>query len=327
MKFKIQNFIAFALIVISLFLIYSCKKGDKQISSEDSEKELQSKIAKAKAWMSAQKHKIIHPLNQQLDNFQIDENGNRIPFRPGRGSATGAGCFPVSNPSALINNWSITDADCNNDTYYQVIAEFTVSSENAVVYDNPNNSSQHTYGRILVRNSSNQLIFSKEDIPVTITDLGIDPNNLAARKYKITWTNTSLATSLVNGSNTMRLGLYYYTECEEESRYSYAPVTNWFNIGSATECNVVSPVFLDPQGHSVLGVSACTCCNPEIVPASHKVIFSRPGFTSATKTLGVTEVWFPTTSQIPQGYTYTVTYWNVGTNGCEGPPYSTSIYW
>lgn len=312
---------------VSSAVFYSCQKNAKEGDSENlSSKQLQAKIEKAKAWMATQPKMITHPMNQKLENFQVDEHGNKISFSSLRATTTGPGCFPISNPSPVIDNWRITDADCNHDNYYQVAADFKISSENAVVADNPNNSSQHTYGRILVRNSSNVLIFSNETIPVTITDLGVDPNNLAAHIYKVSWISTSLPTTVINGSNTMRLGLYYYTECEEESRYSYAPVTNWFNIGGATVCNVVSPVFLDPQGHSVLGVSACSCCNPEIVPASQKVTFSRTGF-SYTKSLGITEVWFPSTSVIPQGYTYTVTYWNVGSDGCEGPHYSVSQYW
>ena len=161
---------------------------------------------------------------------------------------------------------------------------------------------------------------------MTITDLGQDPNNLAAHIYKIKWVSTSLATSYINSSYSMRLGVYYYTECEEESRYSFAPVTNWFNINT-TVCSVASPVFLDVQGHSLLGVSACSCCNPEIVPSSQKIKFTRSGFGGFTKQLGVTDVYFPTTSELPTGYTYTYEYWNIGSDGCEGPHYISSTYW
>lgn len=320
-----KQFLKAYFLIFLVLAVFSCQKTDKaNLSNSLSEKQLQEKIAKAKAWMATQPKMIVHPLNQQLENFQVDEYGSKIPFGSLRTNGSGPGCEPVSNPSAFIDNWAITDADCNHDNYYQVTAAFEISSENVVVNDNPNDTSQHTYGRILVRNSSNVLIFSKQDIPVTITDLGIDPNNLAAHIYKVSWVSTSLATSLINISNTMRLGLYYYTECEEESRYSYAPITDWFNIGEATVCNVVSPVFLDPQGHSILGVAACSCCNPEILPALHKVVFTRSGF-SDTIRLGITQVLFP--SQIPQGYTYDVTYWNIGSDSCEGPHHTVSTYW
>lgn len=327
MKINFKIFSVFALIAIASFFFYSCKKNSKGSSEENlSSKEMKAKIDKELAWMSTQPKMVIHPMYQQIRNFQVDEHGNEVMFRSARTNTSGVGCYPISNPSAFIQNWAITDADCSHDGYYQLSGEFHISSENAVVNTNPNNSSQHTFGRILIRNTSNTLVYSKEDIPVTITDLGQDPNNLAAHIYKITWVSTSLASSYINSSYSMRLGLYYYTECEEESKYSYAPVTNWFNA-NATVCSVTSPVFIDPQGHSILGVSACSCCNPEIVPASQKITFSRTGFIGFTKQLGVTDVYFPTSTELPQGYTYSVEYWNIGSNGCQGPHYFTSVSW
>jgi hypothetical protein len=327
MKMSLKLFSGIALVGITSLLFYSCQKNGKEATSKNLDaKELQAKIEKAKAWMATQPKMVFHPLHEEIRNFRIDANGNEVPFRSSRITGSGPGCDPVSSPQAVIENWAITDADCAYDGYYQVSGEFHISSENAVVSDNPNNSSQHTYGRLLIRNTSNVLVYSKEDIPVTITDLGQDPNDLAAHIYKIAWVTTSLSSSYINASYSMRLGLYYYTECEEENRYSYAPVTNWFNI-NATVCSVASPVFIDPSGHSLLGVSACSCCNPEIVPSAQKISFSRAGFGGFTKQLGVTDVYFPTTSELPRGYTYTVEYWNIGPSSCEGPHLVTSTFW
>lgn len=58
-----------------------------------------------------------------MENFQVDERGNKIPFGSLKTNSTGPGCEPISNPSAFIDNWAITDADCNHDSYYQVTAE------------------------------------------------------------------------------------------------------------------------------------------------------------------------------------------------------------
>ena len=146
--------------LIGLFSVFlsGCKKSNKEnVHDEPISANLQNRIDKAIAWMKTQPKMVMHPIHEKLRNFQVDENGNEVSFRSLRTTGSGTGCAPISDPSAFIDNWALTDADCNHDNYYQVVGEFSISSENAVVSTNPNNSSQHTYGRILVRNSSNVL--------------------------------------------------------------------------------------------------------------------------------------------------------------------------
>lgn len=311
MKITISKITAVVLMTAGLvFLINGCKKGNKDLSSEQTKL-----IADLKQWAADQPKYTTHIVNQRIDNPQVDENGNQI---SGRVLGTGPGCYPqFTTPIVTFESWAATNPNCSSTNTYQFFSSFTISSENAIVADNPNNSSQHTRGRLVVTGPNP---YTDNNIPITaITDLGVDPTDNTRRVYRIEWTTLNISSSIFNGGNTIRFGLYYFTECEEESQYPYAPIANIGNIGGINACNVVSPLFINPTSHAVLGVSACSCCNPDIVPNGQRIEFTRSGFTTLTHDLGITDVWFPTTTELPHGYTYSVRYRNIGSNGCLGP--------
>jgi hypothetical protein len=292
------------------FLINGCKKNSKEES-----KAKDQLISELKKWAADQPKYTTYIVNQRIDNPQEDVNGNRVNSRL---LGTGPGCYPqFTTPIVTFESWAATNPLCSSSNTYQFFSSFLISSENAVVADNPNNASQHTRGRLVVTGTNPS---TDNSIPITaITDEGVDPTDNTRRLYRVTWTKLSVPSTVFNAGNTIRFGLYYFTECEEESQYPYAPIANIGNIGGIDACNVVSPLDISPTSHAVLGIAACSCCNPNIMPSAQRIEFSRAGFTTLTYDLGITEVWFPTTTQLPHGYTYNVRYRNIGSNGCLGP--------
>jgi len=318
--------------ILTLILIVVSNQGCRKDQKNSTDSDLAEKLKKTREWVATQPKFTTHIVNEKIPVYQEDEQGNIIP----RGSNAGqriSSCPSDVEPEVTFESWAADNPNCSSNNTYQVYASFTISSENAIVADNPNNSSQHTRGRMIVTvtaTGANVSGYPNNNItPVTITTVGTDPTDPNRTIYRVTWTNQNVASSVFSGSNSLRVGLYFFTDCADESQFPYTVVANLFNIGGITACNVVSPVFVDPSVHAINGVSACSCCNPDILPQQQEVWFTRPGF-SWSHTIGITDTYFPG-SAIPTGYTYTVTYRNVMTSGgsCTGPwlfP-STTVNW
>lgn len=302
------------LLVITATIIQSCRKMSKDISVQPSD-----------ATEIAKKHPKFTTLivNQKLETYQVDENDRKITFDRST-LRTGAGCYPNVEPTIQLESWASTQASCGTGQPYQTYATFLLSSENEIVATNPNNSSQKTRGRMIVTNTSTGAsVYTNNNIlPVTITNAGTDPSDPTRTLYRVSWLNQSVPSNVFSGSNTIRLGLYYYTECEEESIYPYTALGNISNLGGLTACNVVSS--MDVYFPTIHAVAACTCCTPDIIPTNQQIEFSRTGFTW-TKEITSVDSYTPTSTELPQGYTYSVRYRNKGSNGCYGPWLSPSI--
>lgn len=320
-----SGFVALAFVSVIL-LINGCKKND--VVSSDTE----TLLEKSKAWAAKQTQFTTHVMNEKLETYRVDENGNRV-TSSFRTNSTGAGCYPAIEPSVTWNSWAATNPQCSPNNYYQIYSSFTISSQNAIVAANPNNANQKTRGRVIVTNTSTgaSVYTNNSVLPLSITDLGVDPNDPTRHLYSITWTAQSVPSTVFSGSNTIRVGLYYFTECEEESQWPYQVIANLSNLGGLTACNVVSYVTIDFVNHYIHGLAASTNCNPDIVPTKQEVEFSRSGFVW-TKKIDVTDSYIPTTTELPRGYTYSVKYRNVmgdPTVTCNGPWLQPvlSLYW
>lgn len=188
---------------------------------------------------------------------------------------------------------------------------------------------------VITNTSSGSPVYTNQSVlPITITDLGVNPNRTSHHLYKVTWTAQNLPSYVFDGSNTIDLGLYYDTECEDESRWARLAIANAANLGGLSACNVINYVTVDYVNHYLHGNAAVSTCIPDLAPNYHQVEFTRSGFGGYMKILGLTETYIPNTTELPRGYTYSVRYRNqVGSNinnpSCWGPWTQTgwNVYW
>ncbi|HUC79488.1 MAG TPA: hypothetical protein VMR70_01175 [Flavisolibacter sp.] len=327
MLLKLKPALAFLFLASASLLFHSCKKTDADFSTTDSD------LQKSKEWAAKQTKFTTHVVNQKLVTNYVDEN-DKIVTNVQRLNRTSS-CEALIDPEATLSSWAATDPQCSPAGTYQIYAVFTISSQNEIVDENPNNTSQKTRGRVVITNASTgSAVFTDQNVlPVSITNMGADPNRAGHTLYQVTWTAQNLPSSVFDYNNKIDLGIYYYSDCEDESRFARLATANIANLGGLSECNVVNYVTVDHVNHFIHGNAAVSTCIPDFAPNYHQVKFERAGF-SFTKVIGLTQSYQPTTTEVPRGYTYKITYRNqLGSNinspTCEGPwiAPALTLYW
>lgn len=244
---------------------------------------------------------------------------------PVRPLSTGTGCYPFNDPSATLEGWASFNSNCGSTpALYSIYASFVVSSENAVVYQDPNNptstsASAKTRGRVAVTSTSTgSVIYNATNIIVSSGDIsmiGTDPVDPTRKLYRITYLAKNVPSSAIAGGTTIRLYITYFTECEEESAASYNAVANINNLTGLTSCNVVNTVFINPGTKSISGAAACaSCCIPSVIPNYHEVEFINASSGSVQKRysyLNVTSTQIVSNVDVPTGVAYKIRYRNV----------------
>lgn len=264
-------------------------------------------------------------LNQKLETYHVDELGNKVLLHKPAG--TGPGCYPAIEPTISLESWASTSTACGNNLPYQTKAIFLISSTNKIVTNNPSNTTQLTRGRMIVTvTSTGAAVYTNNSITtsLSIVNAGADPSDPTRTLYRVSWLNQSVPANVFNGNNTIRLGLYYYTECSEESQYPYTAIGNITNLGGLSACNIVSN--MDFYYPNIFAVAACSCCTPDIIPSKQQVEFYTVQTNGSlvlkfARTLNANETYIPSNIELPPGTTaspktYNVRYRNVGTNGC-----------
>lgn len=314
------------LLCLVFVLINGCNKQDVKVSEENSPEVIQ----KSREQMAKLPRFTTHVVNEKVEIQRLDANGRVV----GRSSLQNRSlaCPYNVDPIATFENWGSTNPGCASSNTYQIAASFTVSSENPIVADNPNNGAQHTRGRLYVTVTSsgaNVSGFPNNNIlSPTITDIGADPTDPTNRRiYRITWVVSNVPSSVFSPLNTIRLGLYYFTDCVDEFQYSL--LSNNMNNTSLSACQIITPVFPDYSNHMIHGVAACSCCTPDIMPDQHEIEFSRPGFTTTSVIIGIADSYTVPALDIPRGYTYTIRYRNkkTGAGACTGPWLYPTLSW
>lgn len=111
-----------------LLLINGCKKNDVTTTDDNS-------LQRSKEWAAKQPQFTTRIMNKQLESFYVDENDNRIVTSQRNNRATS--CEATVDPEAVLDSWAATDNQCSMSGSYQLYAAFTISSQNKIVADNP----------------------------------------------------------------------------------------------------------------------------------------------------------------------------------------------
>lgn len=310
-------------IAMATMIIIGCKKAD--IRSEKSQPDIPDaeKLSRVQDWLKSQPNYVYHSVNQRLETYRTNNKGEIVEVSA-RPLSTGVGCEPFNEPSPTLEGWASFNSNCGSTpAQYSVYASFEISSENAIVYQDPNNPtstspSAKTRGRLAVTSTATgSVIYNAANIIVAqgdITLIGTDPLDPNRSLYRVTYLVQNVPETAVAGGTTIRLYITYYTECEEESQLSYNSVANIGNLSGVTACNVVNTVFVNPSLKSISGAAACaSCCIPSVIPKFHYVRFvniSTGVEVYSNPTLGVTQTILLTNAQVPTGASYRVEYRN-----------------
>lgn len=335
---RLNSALIFTIIALFISTLYSCEKQSNttdQTTTKTATKEyIQQYIQQHPKGIE------LSGSNTKLVTTHVNEDGNpisQIEKNKINLLGSGTGCYPTVEPETIIESQSMMRNSCSQNDW-QVYASFIISSENAIVASNPNNMNQKTRGRVIVTNTSTgaTVVNNTSILPVTITSIGTDPSDPGRTLYRVTFNaqSISFSNSLQNWS--LRVGLFFYTECEEESQYPYTVVANVANLGSLPVCSIVHPVYYAaPQsGMSgfIAGVLNCAVCCFSPYPTQQEIQISTsptdfitssnikntevsPTFTGSTFTIGIAD-YFPSWNFSGTRY---IRFRNIGSNGCVGP--------
>ena len=218
--------IFFILITISLF--NACKKDDsKQIECDS--------VAALKLFKEEVANKgatTIYPIHKTLEKVIYgDKFGNERTIYLNQSGSTNSfgpcdGLYNCTNTPDPDDPGTLESPDINL-TYGTRVkycgnaannSDVTVQYEMSVPYNilsaNPNNSNQLSRGKIKFINTQNQTVASYTNItPVTITNLGNDPDCSNRTIFRYEFSLTNLSNGLFEDGNKMQSNFLYYTDC------------------------------------------------------------------------------------------------------------------
>lgn len=330
----------FPIVLITLLMVTfnSCRK-----QSSSSNQNIETFASKEYIQQYIQQHPKGIELagsNTKLVTTRVDEEGNPLSQTEKiKLFEIGPGCYPTVEPETIIESQSKMRNSCSQNDW-QVYASFIISSVNAIVASNPNNTNQKTRGRVIVTNTSTgaTVINNNNILPVTISSIGTDPSDPNRTLYRVTFTAESIAFSNSIQNWSLRIGLFFYTECEEESQYPYTVVATNTNLGSLPVCGIVHPMWWSAPIPNVIngfisGVLNCAVCCFSPYPSQQEIEISAnasftdlrhsevpPGQPAIPNIIGLGDYyqWKPET-----GETRYIRFRNKVTNGCTGPWSST----
>jgi|GEM_PF-3411497 len=300
---------------LSVTFFNSCQKNEhgKEVKSQ---KQKDEEVLK---WISEQKTtSFFVPGGKIIESFRTDAEGNRVKVTSPKQQitlATGPGCY-VDEPSPVFEGINYREVCDSDPRVYDATVSFKISSDNAIVYRNPNqptstSAANQTRGRLQITNSDGStVLFNEANIfsTIVITDLGVDPSVATNRIYRVTFEVSNIPYSALNTANYVaRAYITYYTECEEQSAYPYNLIGAYGNATGLGPCDIINDVWINPSFPSVSGVAACLCCVPPLYSNRQEIeIYNAAGTTRLWhKTITATQtVYIPTSSggDIGDGY-------------------------
>ncbi|QGW28998.1 hypothetical protein [Phnomibacter ginsenosidimutans] len=336
---RLNSALIFTIIALFISTLYSCEKQSNttdQTTTKTATKEyIQQYIQQHPKGIE------LSGSNTKLVTTHVNEDGNpisQIEKNKINLLGSGTGCYPTVEPETIIESQSMMRNSCSQNDW-QVYASFIISSENAIVASNPNNINQKTRGRVIVTNTSTgaTVVNNTSILPVTITSIGTDPSDPGRTLYRVTFNAQSIVFSNSIQNWSLRVGLFFYTECEEESQYPYTVVANEANLGSLPVCSIVHPVYYAaPQSGMngfIAGVLNCAICCFSPYPTQQEIqISANANFTDLRHSevpqgqpaipniIGIGDYyqWLP-----QSGSPRYIRFRNKGSNGCIGPWSST----
>lgn len=242
---------SFFLCIALILFLGSCKKNNNPPGDEKSAIELRNEIL-SKLKKSIEKNpslkKIVVPVNEKVDGFFADLNYNRI--TPTREINAGARKYECADPFDMIYPPSSTlvsyayEYDCNDG--YKFTFKWQVSISVNLLATGP--GSALSKGRVRVIGSGVPVYSDLNLTPITITDLGDDPNTLNDNilyeiVYETDWIHSGYLGDVFS-PKTIQTSFASYTDCIDMPTYvtGYKSVT----FDGTKACTRIDPLQVLP---------------------------------------------------------------------------------
>lgn len=237
-----------ALFVVLTIIVIGCKKMTS--SSDITSQKIPQKVLDK---LKTQDGQITIPINETIKGFVTDQNGNPIDVSKSNHRSTDPNlCDDPSNINVTATLVSLSKSfTCN--VGYKVNAVWELSTNvDMLLATNPLNSSQLSKGRLQLKNSSGTVIYSQLSItPVSITDLGADPNVSGNKIFRVTYSSANISTSTMNSAYTMANSCFIYTDCTSTGYALNIPYlsNNVFYVGNiyGDPCTRIDKAYIVPD--------------------------------------------------------------------------------
>ena len=255
---------------LSAMLLFAVLNGCKKYKADDV-KSHEADIEAIKAKLKNEPVGAKYQLNLPGKGYYGDINGNKII----PGSIKRSEYFCPGDPSEdelsqeILS--SFNEFTCGQG--FKVTVTYEVKVWYNLEYDNPNNSSQISKGRLKLYNSSSQVIWSNTAIPIAnIVLTGTEPYPGGGlpdyNVYEITFTTGYIDETTFNSSSNAQASLCMYTDCDDVatvnigySAQQIVPTTGNYTV----PCSRVDKVWFVPNpggsAASALGVIAVSTCS------------------------------------------------------------------
>lgn len=276
-----QNMIATALAAtMFLAILNSCRKE----KTDDIQQSLSVDIESLKAKFKDAPQGTKYVLNLPGKGYYGDINGNKIEPETINTEAYHCPGDPGDDEFDQQILSSYNEFTCGQGFNVTVTYELKVWYN--LEYDNPNNPSQLSVGKLRLYNSSNQIIWQNTTMPISsIVLTGTEPHPGGGsfpdyNVYEVSYTTPYIPAATFNSSTDARPSLFIYTDCSVvptinigySSQQSVPTTANYTVPYSRTDKVWFNP---NPGGSaaSVLGVIAVTTCGLSgyIYPDQHDI--------------------------------------------------------
>lgn len=268
-------------------LIHSCKKQDQQTSQAD-QKTRTNELLAIKQRMDRDGLTYTVPVNQKLEAYFADKNGNRVPdslLKKVSGGtkiveAITSACDYSNSPSNTFDSYSLTSM-CQSG--FVISWNYTISSNNNLVLVNATVPTAKSKGTVKIYNSGSTLLYSATPLATSVSDLGVDSSNPGNELFAVTITSDPIPFSNFASGNAVKLGATIVTDCPDVEALSIS-ITQYDINGNggalANSCDRLDPIQIAQSsaplrfyGEDPVGV----CASGFVYPQLQEIQYSTDG--------------------------------------------------
>src|SRR4030095_1183753 len=244
MKFTSKLCMALLGILVCLAVFYSCKKNDTNTVKEKELEERSIALIKQKIKTESRGISTIYYINDKISFDYYDKEGNKVfaPSLSARSSATDNCSFtdqngdPVDAPYTIPPAQVVRRFDCGSG--YKYTFEYIVSSPVPLTQSNPYFPSVVSKGTVRLKknnttdNTTANVVYLQDNIPVTLVLLGDDPNDPNRYMYRCTFTTAFIQHSTVVDGPYIEPRATFATTCNLFASTSQGVITRYLVWGS-----------------------------------------------------------------------------------------------
>ena len=239
---SLSNLLLFVL--LSIFIV-SCTKNEVSSTTDDKALEEPS-IARMKQLIKEQSPglNVVIPINQRIEMNFLDQHGNPITKSSNRtlGIRANYVCDMPGNINPYSTFSSVTRSfDCGYGYRYTVT--YLVSAPVNIVASNPYFPSTVSKGTIYLKrnntgdNTAANVVYSEDNLPVTIKDLGEDPDNPDHFLFQCTFTSGYISDANITDGPWIDPRGVFATDCDQFPAIGQGTIARYLVWGSSISPN------------------------------------------------------------------------------------------